>query len=79
MLTSIVIEYADWKFIKHLPSADLWADVDSWLSQVVKHTKVKGGLPLTLRRWPEGKPVWPGFLPEFRESGGEIKVDHSRW
>ena len=74
MLTSIAIEYGDWKYIGHLPSDDQWIDVDRWLSRVAKHAEVIGGLQLTLRQWPEGRPVWEGFLPEFRKSGGEIKV-----
>jgi len=74
-LTSIFIEYSDWIFLDHLPLADRWVDVDRWLSQIAKHAKVEGGLPLTLRRWT----VWEGFLPEFRESGGRIQVDNSGW
>jgi hypothetical protein len=78
-LTSIVIEYYDWDYIEHLPLTDPWADVDRWLSRIAKHAKVKGGLALTLTQWPEGMSVWEGFLPGFRESGGEIKVDRSPW
>jgi hypothetical protein len=78
-LTSIVIEYDDWDYIENLPLTDPWADVDRWLSRIAKHAKVKGGLALTLTQWPEGMSVWERFLPEFRESGGEIKVDYSPW
>jgi hypothetical protein len=65
-----------WRSIKHSPLEDPWVDVDRWLSRIAQRAKVKGGLALTLTQWPEGKSVWEGFLPEFRESGGEIKVDH---
>ena len=75
VLTSIAIENTDWIYIEHLPLADLWVDVDRWLSRIAKHAGVKGGLPLTLRRWS----VWEGFLPEFRESGGKIKPEYSDW
>jgi hypothetical protein len=78
-LESIAIEHVDWDFIERLPSKDPWVDVDRWLSRIAKHAKVKGGLALTLARWPKHKSVWEGFLPEFRESGGEIKVDHNSW
>jgi hypothetical protein len=78
-LTSIIIDYARWRSIEHLPLEDPWVDVDRWLSRVAKHAKAKGGLALTLERWPNEKSVWEGFLPEFRESGGEIKVDHNPW
>jgi hypothetical protein len=77
-LTSIVIEYYDWDSIEH-HLEDSWVDVDRWLSQIAKRAGVKGGLVLTLAQWPEGKSVWDRFLPEYRESGGEIKVDHSPW
>jgi hypothetical protein len=78
-LTSIVIQYYDWNSIEHLPLEDPWVDVDRWLSRVAKHAKVKGGLALTLAQWPKCMSVWEGFFPEFRESGGEIKVDHGPW
>jgi hypothetical protein len=78
-LTSIVIEYDDWDYTEHLPLEDPWADVDRWLSRIVKRVKVNGGLTLTLTKWPEGKSAWEGFLPGFRESGGGIKVDHGPW
>jgi len=78
-LSSIAIEHAvDWKRMGHLCPGAPWVDVDRWLSRIAKQTKVMGGLSLTLRRWPEGKSVWEGFLPEFRESGGKIKVGDSR-
>jgi hypothetical protein len=79
VLTSTIIEHIDWDYIEHLPLEDSWVDVDRWLSQIAKHAEVDGGLVLTLARWPEGKSVWDDFFPEFRESGGEIKVDHSPW
>jgi hypothetical protein len=75
-LTSISIEYAIWKYSQNFPSEDPWVDVDRCLSRIAKHTEVKGGLALILTRCPKGQSVWEGFLPEFRESGGEIKVDH---
>jgi hypothetical protein len=78
-LTSIVIEYHDWDYVEHLPLEDPWADVDRWLSRITKRVNVDGGLALTLTGWPEGKSVWDGFFPEFRESGGGIKVDHGLW
>jgi hypothetical protein len=79
VLTSIVIEYYHWDSIERPPLEDPWADVDRWLSRIAKRAKVDGGLALTLARWPKGESVWDGFFPEFRESGGEIKVDHSPW
>jgi len=75
VLTSIA-SGSFWTPIEQISSAGPWADVDRWLSQIAKHTKAEGGLLLTLRQWPEGKSVWEAFLPEFRESGGEIKVDY---
>jgi len=77
VLTSIAIGSSDWNFIEHPHLAGPWVDVDRWLSRIAKHAKVKGGLPLTLRLWPKGRSVWPEFLPEFRESGGEIRLDDS--
>jgi len=44
---------------------DLPDGLDRWLSRIVKHSEVTGG-----------KSIWEGFLPDFRESGGEIKGDH---
>jgi len=76
-LTSIVLDNSNWIFVEHFPSASLWVDLDRWLSRIAKHTKVMGGLLLTLRRWPAGRQVWEGLLPEFRESGGKIKLDDS--
>jgi len=74
-LSSIAIENADWNHMGQLCLRAPWVDVDRWLSRIAKHTKVTGDFPLTLRRWPEGKSVWKGFLPEFRESGGKVKVE----
>jgi len=76
-LSSIAIKHPDWNRIEHRCLEAPWVDVDRWLSRIAKQTKVRGGLSLTLRRWPEGKSVWDGFLPEFRESGGKIKVENS--
>jgi hypothetical protein len=78
-LESIAIENVDWDFIEPLPLKDPWVDVDRWLSRIAKHARAKGGLALTLTQWPKDKSVWEGFLPKFRESGGEIKVDHNSW
>jgi len=72
-LTSIVIESTNWMSLDYLPLADPWVDVDRWLSRISRHAKVEGGLSLTLSRWVG----WEGFFPEFRESGGKIKVDNS--
>jgi hypothetical protein len=77
-LTSIFIECI-WEYIERIPLKDPWVGVDRWLSRIAEHAKAEGGLTLTLTRWPEGKSVWDGFLPEFRESGGEIKVDRDPW
>ena len=74
-LTSIVIDHSNWESIEGLFLEGSWVDLDRWLSQIAKHAEITGGLPLTLRPWPRGKPVWEGFLPKFRESG-EIKVEH---
>jgi len=76
-LSSIAIKHTDWERMGHLCLGDQWVDVDRWLSRMAKQNKVTGGLSLTLGRWPKGKPVWEGFLPEFRESAGQIKVDNS--
>jgi len=77
-LSSIVIEHDNWESTERLCLGDPWVDVDRWLSRIAKYTKVMGGLLLTLGQWPEGELVWEGFLSEFRESGGRIKVDDSR-
>jgi len=74
-LESIVIDYPNWGHIDGIFSEDPWVDLDRWLSRIARHAEVAGGLTLTLRRWPEGKSIWEGFLPKFRESG-EIKVEH---
>ena len=74
-LTSIVIDHPNWEHIKDIFSEDPWVDLDRWLSRIARHAEVTGGLTLTLRGWPEGKSIWEGFLPEFRESC-EIKVEH---
>jgi len=75
-LTFIAIEHSDWEYIEQFLSEDPWVDMDRWLSRISKYAEVTGGLSLTLRRWPEGKSVWEGFLPEFRGSGGEIRVEY---
>jgi len=77
-LTSITVGSDKWDVNEYPPSAS-WVGVDRWLAQIVKHAEVKGGVPLTLRQWPEGKSVWEGFLPEFRKAGGEIKTDTGDW
>jgi len=74
-LTSIVIDHSNWELIEDLFFEDMWVDLDRWLSRIARRTEATGGLTLTLRGWPEGKPIWEGFLPEFRESG-QIKVEH---
>ena len=75
-LSSIAIKHADWERMGDFCPGAPWADVDRWLSRIAKQTKVTGGLLLTLRGWPKGKSVWEGFLPEFRESGGKIRVEN---
>ena len=72
-LTSIIIGSMNRVSLDYLPLVHLWVDVDRWLSRVSRHAKVEGGLLLTLKQWT----VWEGFFPEFRESGGKIKVDDS--
>jgi hypothetical protein len=79
VLISTIIEYVDWKSLKSLPLESPWVDVDRWLSRIARRAKVNGGLALILAGWPEDMSVWDGFFPEFRESGGEIKVDHNPW
>ena len=74
-LTFVVIDHPNWEHIDDDFSEDPWVDLDRWLSQIARHAEVTGGLPLTLRGWPEGEPIWEGLLPEFRESG-QIKVEH---
>ena len=76
-LSSVAIEYS-LKRVRRLCPRALWADVDRWLSRISKQTKVTEGLSLTLRRWPEGRSVWEGFLPEFRESGGPTNQGRKR-
>ena len=77
-LESITIDNPSWKSMEHPSLWASWVGMDRRLSRIAKQTKATGGLSLTLRRWPEGESVWEGFLPEFRESGGKIKVDDSR-
>jgi len=74
-LTSIVIDHSSWESIEDIFFEDPWVGLDKWLSRIARHAEVTGGLPLTLRGWPEGRSIWEGFLSEFRESG-EIKVEH---
>ena len=76
-LSSIAIEHPNWKSMEHSYLWAPWVDIDKWLSRIAKQTKVTRGLLLALRRWPEGESVREGFLPEFRESGGKVKVDDS--
>ena len=78
-LESISIDNPRRILVGRLSFENSWVDADRWLSRIAKHAEVTGGLPLTLKRWPEGESVWEGFLPEFRESGGKIKVDSSGW
>ena len=75
-LTSVAIKHLDWRHIEYPSLTVWWVDLDRWLSRIARHAEVTGGLSLTLRQWPKGKSVWEGFLPEFRKSGGKIKVDH---
>ena len=74
-LASIIINHPDWEYNEDVFFEDPWVGLDRWLSRIARHAEVTGGLPLTLRRWPEGEPIWEGLLPEFRESG-QIKVEH---
>ena len=48
VLTSIAIDYADWRTIDYLPMEGRWVDVDRWLLRIVKRAEVTGGLSLTL-------------------------------
>ena len=70
-LKSVAVGFVFWDFVETLPEGP-WADVDGWLSQIAKHTEIKGGLSLTLTLWPEGKLVWEGFLHGFKTCGGKI-------
>jgi len=74
-LTSVIIKYDNLMSLDHPPLGNPWVDVDRWLSGIAKHAKVEGGLSLTLRR----RASWEGLLPEFRESGGRVRVDNGGW
>ena len=39
---------------------------------MAEHARVTGCLQVKLIQWPEGKPVWKGFLHWFTEAGGEL-------
>jgi len=74
-LTSIrIVEYNWWVDIKY-PSSGDWDDLDSWLARMAGHARVEGGLSVVLSGWPEDKPVWEGFLDEFRKAGGKIETE----
>jgi len=77
-LSTITIGSEMWN-INECPPSIPWVDVDIWLARISKDAEVKGGVLLTLIRWPEGKSVWEGFLPKFREAGGKIKTDTGGW
>ena len=51
--------------------------MDRWLARIAKTVTVDGDFALTLRWWlpPESE----GFLPEFGETGGKVKVDPNGW
>lgn len=73
-LTSVAVGFPLWDLVGTLPLAGPWADVDGWLSRIVKHNEIKGSLSLTLKLWPEGKSVWEGFLQGFGACGGKIRT-----
>ena len=71
-LTSVVIKSDEWPDEYSFPSP--WVEVDKWLVRMVEHARVKGGLRVMLKRWPEGKSVWKGLLHRFTEVGGKLTV-----
>ena len=38
------------------------------------NVKAKGGLRVTLSRWPKGRSIWDGSSPRFAEAGGKLVV-----
>lgn len=68
-ITSITFTYHGWDLLRLAPF-DMWADVDEWLVQIVKHAKVGGGFPLAQAGCSSDETVWEGFLCKLREAGG---------
>jgi len=73
-LGSVTIGHNRWSKIDQ-PFRGAWADIDRWLAQVARQARVRGGLSVMLKWWPKGKPVWEGFLCDFRRAGGQVKTD----
>jgi len=73
VLTSVIIESDKWSDPES-PFPGTWVEVDEWLARMAEHTRVKGGLWVRLRWWPEGKSVWKEFLHRFTEAGGRLTV-----
>jgi len=73
-LGSVTIGHDMWSDINQ-PFQVQWVDMDRWLARVAQQARVQGGLSVTLKWWPKGKPVWEGFLRDFRRAGGRVKTD----
>jgi hypothetical protein len=72
-LASVTIGSDEWPD-PECPFPSPWVEVDKWLAHMVGRGRAEGSLRVTLRRWPEGKSVWKGFLHRFTEAGGELTV-----
>jgi len=58
-----------------IPTSSRWIELDKWLARSAMNAKpeAKGGLVVVLMPWQEDS-SWE-YLPEFRRSGGELRVD----
>ena len=79
-LISVIIGSDEWPD-PEFPFPNPWVEMDKWLARMAEHTRDKGGLRVTLRRWQEGQSVWKGFLHRFIEAGGDLTVydPHEGW
>jgi len=74
-LGSITFRHKIWSNIGQSSFQGAWADMDRWLTRMAWRARVQGGLSVILKSWPKGKPVWEGFLRNFRRAGGQVKTD----
>src|ERR1700753_1828402 len=78
-LASIVIKFEVKASEFTLAPSIAWDGMDKWLACIAKSVTVGSGLVLTPRRRLPAESIPEGFLPEFREAGGEVKMDQSGW
>jgi len=73
-LGSITFRHDKWSNIDQSSFQGTWVDMDRLLTWMAQRARVQGGFSVTLKWWPKDKPVWEGFLRDFRRSGGQVKT-----